>query len=442
MTDPTDPTEPTEPTAPVQATIEEVAVASIPSAEFPARTDRPTGRRRGGPAGGLRRTASGISAVGVKELRGRMRGRRAFVIVSLYLILLAGFTWMVELTMERTITTGLGGNAAFATAAVGQGIFAALLMLETLLVAFLAPMATAGSISLEREKQTLEMLAATPITSVAIVVGKLISALVYVWLLIAASIPLTAIVFVFGGVAPEDVVRGYLVLVVTALGFGSFGLFCSSLVKRTQAATAITIFGVLALSIGSLFIIVFWQALAVTPDGRGTGPIKGAPPAPIVFLNPFLAQVDIAPTDVLCLSDNSLRYYCRFRSQFILDQNGVIVVDTTGGGQIIKPGGGIAVPAPAIRQVPVNLGPVTGISGDDGTTIFDAGPQPIGPVLDQPPLDDTTGFGVPTDKIWPRTVVAWLLLSVVFLLLSVQFVSPTRRWRLRRDPRAVGNEPS
>ena len=92
------------------------------------------------------------------------------------------------------------------------------------------------------------MLAATPITSLAIVIGKLLSALIYVLLLIAASIPLTAIVFVFGGVAPEDVLRGYLVLIVTALGLGAFGLFCSSLVKRTQAATAITIFGVLALT--------------------------------------------------------------------------------------------------------------------------------------------------------------------------------------------------
>ena len=46
------------------------------------------------------------------------------------------------------------------------------------------------------------MLAATPITSLAIVIGKLLSALIYVWLLIAASIPLTAVVFVFGGVAP------------------------------------------------------------------------------------------------------------------------------------------------------------------------------------------------------------------------------------------------
>ena len=215
-----------------------------------------------------------------------MRGRRAFVILSLYLVLLAGFAWMVELIMERTYATGFGGNATFATAAIGQGIFVSILMLETLLVAFLAPMATAGAISLEREKQTLEMLAATPITSVAIVVGKLLSALIYVWLLIAASIPLTAVVFVFGGVAPDDLLHGYLVLIVTALGLGAFGLLCSSLVKRTQAASAITIFGVLALSIGSLFVILFWQALASADQGRGTGPIKGSPPAPLDLPQP------------------------------------------------------------------------------------------------------------------------------------------------------------
>ena len=51
----------------------------------------------------------GIGAVGVKELRGRMRGRRAFVILTIYLVLLAGFAWMVELIMERSFTSGFGG---------------------------------------------------------------------------------------------------------------------------------------------------------------------------------------------------------------------------------------------------------------------------------------------------------------------------------------------
>ncbi len=410
MTDEHDPIEPLEP----------VPDAEVPAVDTVAVASATTAPRRRRPFGGLRRTGSGIGAIGVKELRGRMRGRRAFVILSLYLVLLGGFTWMVELIMERSYSTGFGGGSAFATAAIGQGIFAALLMLETLLVVFLAPMSTAGAISLEREKQTLEMLAATPITSAAIVFGKLVSALVYVWLLIAASIPLTAVVFVFGGVAPEDLMRGYLVLIVTALGFGSFGLFCSSIVKRTQAATAITIFGVLALSIGTLFVIVFWQALATPNVAIGQPGVVSAPaPGPIAYLNPFLAQAEITPTDALCSSDNSLRYYCRFRDTFVLNQNGVTVVngvDSSGGGVILNTGG-VAVPVQAPR---VNI-----VGGGSGVFV----PDPV-----TVPGADVVQFGGSAETLWTKTVAGWLILSVVFLFLSVQFVSPTRRWRLRRGP--------
>jgi ABC-type transport system involved in multi-copper enzyme maturation permease subunit len=405
-------------TGPDDATIEEVA-PTPPPAEAVAAAPR---RRRGVPFGGVGRTAGGIGAVGVKELRGRMRGRRAFVILSAYLVLLAGFAWMIELIMERTYSSGAGANATFATAAIGQGIFAGLLMLETLLVAFLAPMATAGSISLEREKQTLEMLAATPITSLAIVLGKLLSALIYVWLLIAASIPLTAVVFVFGGVAPDDLIHGYLVLIVTALGFGSFGLLCSSLVKRTQAATAITIFGVLAISLGSLFVIFFWQELERTSvtvnDGvlQGVGaPVQGPARGPLAWIDPFLAQADVAPADALCATDSSLRYYCRFRSVFLLDQNGVVFLDSTIRGGVVGKG----VPFPNVQPGFVVNGGV-GVAPDGG-----------------PIQADVVPFDPAGDPLWPKTVIAWLILSAVFLVLSVQFVSPTRRWRLRGGRRTL-----
>jgi ABC-type transport system involved in multi-copper enzyme maturation permease subunit len=356
----------------------------------------PAARRWQSPMSALSRTAGGIGAVGVKELRGRMRGRRAFIILTIYLLLLGGFAWMVELIMERQYSFNVGGNGTYATAAIGQGIFAALLMLETLQVAFLAPSATAGAISMEREKQTLELLVVTPITSVAIVLGKLFSALVYVWLLIAASIPLTAVVFLYGGVAPEDVLRGYLVLVVTALGLGAFGLFCSSLVKRTQAATAITIFGVLVMTIGSVFVLIFWQAMASAENGRGSGPIKGAPPQAIAYLNPFLAQVD-----VLCGTETTFGGWCQIENSLLQTQNNNVVFE------------GQAVPAPMPLIDP----------GFDRRAL----PPEVAIVP-----GDVAPFGVARDAFWPKSVVAWLVVSLALLLLTVQFVSPTRRWRLRR----------
>ncbi len=357
-------------------------------------------------------TGGGVGAVGVKELRGRMRGRRAFVILTIYLLLLGGFAWMVELIMERNVSTGFG-SSAYAGASIGQGIFAALLMLETLQVAFLAPSATAGAISLEREKQTLELLVVTPISSIAIVLGKLLSALVYVWLLIAASVPLTAVVFVYGGVAPDDVLRGYIVLVITALGLGSFGLFCSSLVKRTQAATAITIFGVLVISIGTVFLLAFWGAMTTHDSSDGSGQVRGSAPQEIGYLNPFLAQVD-----VLCGTETSFGDWCSLELSMLPNQNGVVFVN--GGGPVIAP------------AVPVPLGKGGGVSGAvvQGTGIAnDVGVAP-----------DVAPFGIVRDGLWPRSVISWLVLSIVFLLLSVQFVSPTRRWRL--PARRARAEPS
>jgi len=99
----------------------------------------------------LPRTAGGIAAIGVKELRGRMRGRRAFAIITIYLVLLGGFALMAERLFEANAVSGFGGTSAFASAQIGQGIFAAVLMLMTLQVVFLAASSTAGSISLERE---------------------------------------------------------------------------------------------------------------------------------------------------------------------------------------------------------------------------------------------------------------------------------------------------
>jgi ABC-type transport system involved in multi-copper enzyme maturation permease subunit len=407
-----------------------------PEPEVATISELETGRpgRRGPRLTAFRHLRQGIGAVGVKELRGRMRGRRAFVILTIYLVLLGGFAWMVELIMERAYSSGFGSSAGTASASIGQGIFAALLMLETLQVAFLAPASTAGSISSEREKQTIELLVVTPISSLAMVIGKLFSALIYVWLLIAASIPLTAIVFVYGGVAPDDVLRGYIVLIVTALGFGAFGLLASSLVKRTQAAIAISVFTVLFMSIGTLFLLVFWQAMGSSDNGRGTGPIKGSPPQLLAYLNPFIAQVD-----VLCGTETSFGGWCSLESGLLPDRNGVF--PSSGGSDQAVP-----LPAPAVigngGVIVLNDGTTidtTGLSPDDiqslqrKLAIGNAGGQFAVPA-------DVVPFGPTRDALWPKSVATWVVLAVVFLLLSAQFVSPTRRWRLRRGPRTVGSE--
>jgi ABC-type transport system involved in multi-copper enzyme maturation permease subunit len=378
------------------------------------------------------RAAGGIAAIGVKELRGRMRGRRAFAIITIYLVLLGGFALMAERLVEANASNGFGGTSAFASAQIGQGIFAALLMLMTLQVVFLAASSTAGSISLEREKQTLELLIATPISSLAIVVGKLFSALVYVFLLIAASIPLMAVVFVYGGVGPEDVLRGYIVLVATALGLGSFGLLCSSLVKRTTAATAITIFGVLAVTIGTIFVLGFWQAVGrFDENGNREGLFGIRAPVILAYLNPFVAQAD-----VMCGTESTFGGgWCNVVSGLVPSNDGIVFVEEAAP---------MPMPMPAVMP---DKGLVGGgfVADAGGVMVLDgdvAIQRKLVAVQDVPAgvaLDPTQiqPFDVQRDYLWPKSVVTWLILSVIFLLLSVQAVSPTRRWHLRRRTRVA-----
>jgi hypothetical protein len=271
----------------------------------------------------------------------------------------------------------------------------------------------AGAISLEREKQTLDMLTATPISSLAIVIGKLLSALAYVFLLIAASIPLTALVFVFGGVGPDDVVRAYAVLIVSALGLGSLGLFISAVMQRTQGATVVTFFTVLFLALGTMFGVLFWNTMSgvggatgVASRNSGVGPIKGRAPEAFLWFNPFAAQYD-----VICGASDGYGGWC---SRLNALTKGAISVGASSNGGLITP------------VLPV---PVEGVLTPDGV-VPGSGGRLVGGVA----ATDPQPFGVRRDTFWPRSLQAWGVVSVLFVLASVQLVSPTRRWRILRRP--------
>jgi hypothetical protein len=171
-----------------------------------------------------------------------------------------------------------------------------ILALETLLILLLAPALASGAISMEREKQTLELLITTPVSTLGMVVGKLLSSLAFVFLLVLASLPLMSLVFILGGVAPEDVLRAYLLLLVIGISAGSVGLFMSALVKRTQIATALAYLVGFVLTLGTLFVHSWMYSTSADPFGDA-GQRRHAPEL-LVLLNPLVAQVDLICTAV------------------------------------------------------------------------------------------------------------------------------------------------
>jgi ABC-2 type transport system permease protein len=353
---------------------------------------------------------SGISAIIVKELRGRMRGRRAFIIVTLHVLLLAGMGWMLmRINEEQTSALSYGGQVNYASASIGRGIFIGLMLLQTLMVAVLAPAATAGAISSEREHQTLELLAVTPISSLAIVLGKLVSALAWIFVLILASIPVTALVFVFGGVSPDDMLRAYIVLFATVIGLGSVGIFFSTLTRRTGASTGLTFVATLALVVGSIFL---WAFLSSTAESDSTG-LRRQPPEALLYLNPFVAQVDVA-----CgTEDGGFGRSCDLLSGIVGQQ---VVPDFPR--PLPFPGGGLG------RGLDGGEGgffPADGLTNEQILKLRAVG----GGVGQDDQVTDAQIAITWRDRFWPKSVLAFLFLATVMTLASVQFVTPTRRWR-------------
>lgn len=109
------------------------------------------------------------------------------------------------------------------------------------LLSLMIPVITSASISGEREKQTLDIMLTTPLSPMSIVKGKLMSAMMIVMMYMIASVPVMAIAFVLGGLSWWNLIGLFIMLIYLGIYVGSVGIFCSSVVKKSIAATILTI---------------------------------------------------------------------------------------------------------------------------------------------------------------------------------------------------------
>jgi ABC-2 type transport system permease protein len=344
----------------------------------------------------FREFLAGVGTIMVKELRSRMRGRRAFVVMTLYLGLLALITYGAYLIVAPTARQGFGGfvNQANTSAIVGQTIFTLLSIFQLILICFIAPGFTAGQISLEREKQTLDLLVSTPMRPGAIVLGKLLAALAFVVLMIVAAVPITAIVLMYGGASVDDIVRQQLVLLATAVALGAIGLFFSALLKRTQAATVLSYITMLALTLGTIMLFGFWTLLINQDNDFGIGPPRRAPEQ-LLYVNPGIAMLDV-------------------------------VGNTEPGGF-----GGINGALSQLRGETPNFGGGGMECFGDVCGPVDQFGNPVGNAVD-------TGSGY----WWPRIAVTFIALAALLTFLSTRLVVPAgMRWAFRRRRAAVAAAP-
>lgn len=243
--------------------------------------------------------------VAQKELRERMRGGRAFAVMTVYLMLMSAIA--VLLFLLNTPTTA--GFTSSVTGSLGRNLFAGIVGLELMLIIFIAPAFTAGAVTGERERKTFDLLQITLLPRPSFIVGKLESALGYIFLLLLAAIPLQSIAFLFGGVTETELLLSFVILAVTAITMSTVGIFFSTIVEKTITASvrayALAMGMIIGVPLmGGAFIAFFANAAS----GIGTG-FTGSPvvEAALIYFGAFLTSLNpfttATTTQQLILSD-------------------------------------------------------------------------------------------------------------------------------------------
>lgn len=223
----------------------------------------------------------------VKEMRERFRTKKSFWILALYLFvmgaLLLGFMYINQ--MNRFQTPGENRELFVLTAVV-----------QYAMICFIAPALSAGTISGERERQTLSVLLTTQITPGWIITSKLITSLAFIFLLVIASLPLYSFVFLYGGISPQQLFTLVFFFTVNIVFFGALGLFCSTWIKRTGVST-ITAYGLaffFVVGTGLIFIFTGTLLTELAPAQVQEMDVWGHPAMQMLgFLNPVFVMFDL-----------------------------------------------------------------------------------------------------------------------------------------------------
>lgn len=232
------------------------------------------------------------NSVAARELRTRMRGWRSIVVLVAYMAVL-GLIAIGFLIQQAGPSTNQSSQ-------VGLQLFQVLAIFQLFLIMFITPASTAGAISGERQRQTWDLLLVTRLSTFDIVWGKLVAGLAFNLLLIFGSLPLFSLVFLFGGVAPEDLLHVYIVFLVTVILLGMISLFISALTPRLASAMILSNVVALLLGIGvsllSLYLENWGQQNYITSNNGPPQQVPAPPLTPLAHLDPFAALASALPT--------------------------------------------------------------------------------------------------------------------------------------------------
>ena len=228
-----------------------------------------------------------------KELRQRMRERRSWILPSTYIAILGAVVAMAYFFTLSESPLQRGGDIQGAQ--IGVTVFITVVFSQLSLLLLLAPVFSAGSLTIEKEQRTLPMLLTSLLSPADIWYGKFVSALLFLTLLLVSALPVLSLAFSLGGVGPAEVVRATAMTLLVLASISALGLYFSSIFRRSVHSTAVTYAAVIALTAITFIIFTMMESHWQTKQAQITRPAGvSAPEIPRyysipLYLNPFYA---------------------------------------------------------------------------------------------------------------------------------------------------------
>ncbi|HKI36360.1 MAG TPA: ABC transporter permease subunit [Gemmataceae bacterium] len=196
------------------------------------------------------------------DLLGTARRGRYVIVRCVYVVALLA---MLFLLYAKWFGKGQGILGIFTAetidrnqvSAFNDSFFQMFMAVQFLVILLLTPGITAGAVAEEKDRKTLEYLLATDLGNHEIILGKLVSRLAYMGLVLLTGLPVLSLLQLLGGVDPNLMLAGFVATAMTMLSLAALSILNSVYATKPRTAIALTYVQVaayLALTTASLWV--------------------------------------------------------------------------------------------------------------------------------------------------------------------------------------------
>lgn len=228
------------------------------------------------------------NAAAVRDFRSQLRGNKAVWIWGSYLALLIALCGIAY--------SGIVHQNSQSIANLQQQLsqfYVVVISMLGAVISLAAPALTASTVTIERQRRSLDLIFSAPVSPRYLLIGKLIAGFRYLLMLLVLALPVTSVCVVMGGATWGDVLGAFLVLMSCGIFLMAIGLLISSLSSTTISAIISTYLGTLAYLVLTSMFATYQAAMTLSPISGSVARTNEA--MWTVALSPFGAAI-AAPT--------------------------------------------------------------------------------------------------------------------------------------------------